>query len=299
MRFRKHAGYPMPWNLMRACRSTGPTCFLIFALALACGGPAASAGGQPGLNEETASRLLLQTSLGTIEIELFPAAAPNAVKRLRQLVEEGRDAGGFYSRLSFDFTRPHVEILTAGRHGPAAVTIPTELDAESLGLDQLLVSDNAEAMAIVQRELLVEHRKKKKSGQISDRLGELLERWYEGHSAKFLIGMSRKEINEALGYEYQTGLRSRSAKRGAVLLQPVSPTVASVRLSILLTDMPSRTGRWMVIGEVVRGLDVAQAISVKPRVKDRRRQYEPIEPVVIERVWIAPVATAEASPGGN
>jgi hypothetical protein len=79
------------------------------------------------------------------------------------------------------------------------------------------------------------------------------------------------------------------------MLQPVSPTSASARLSILLADIPERTGKWMVIGRVTRGIDVAQEISVRPRIKDRRFQYQPVEPVVIERVLLANSLTEAAS----
>jgi cyclophilin family peptidyl-prolyl cis-trans isomerase len=262
-------------------------CLLIVALAqpLALTGQRpADTDGQPHSEEETAHRLLLDTSVGAIEIELFETAAPKAVKRLRRLTRDGREAASsFYEGLAFDFTHPHVEIRTALPESQPASEWPAELDAESLGLDRKLVADYAEAMTIVQRELLVAHRKKKKSGQISEKLGDMLSQWYETHSAGFLIGVSHKEINEALGYEYQSDLDSRPAVRGAVMLEPVSPTVASARLSILLADIPARTGRWTVIGEVTRGLDVAQAISIRPRIKDRRMRYQPIEPIAIDR----------------
>jgi cyclophilin family peptidyl-prolyl cis-trans isomerase len=241
--------------------------------------------------------LLLETTEGTIQIELCESAAPRAVEQLRRLaIGEGNSGQSIYQGLAFDYTKPHIEIRTARPETPPAVAWPAELDAESLGLDQKLITDYAEAMSVVQRELIVEHTKKKKSGRISAKLGDMLEQWFQTYSASFLLGVSRKAINEALGYQYQSGLTSLPAVRGAVMLQPVSPTSASARLCILLADIPARTGQWMVIGRVTRGLDVVQAISVRPRIKDRRFQYQPVEPVVIERARLASTSKQGASP---
>ena len=238
----------------------------------------------------------LDTSQGTIRIELCESAAPRTVQQLRRLVVEGGASGdGIYSGLPFDLSQPHIEIRTGAPDLPVEVHWPVELDADSLGLDRQLVKDYAEAMSVVQGELLVEYRKKKKSGTITPKLAAMLEQWYKAHSAEFLIGVSRKEINEALGYEYQSGLASLPAVRGADMLQPVTPTSASARLSILLADIPARTGQWMVIGRVTEGLEVVQAISVRPRMKDRRFQYPPVDPIVIERVRLAGASEAAGS----
>jgi len=72
-----------------------------------------------------------------------------------------------------------------------------------------------------------------------------------------------------------------------VALRPVSPTVASMRLSIAITDMPQRTGRWMVIGRVVEGMETAEEISIqklKGQGTPEAKNLEPLEPVVIDRV---------------
>ena len=63
-------------------------------------------------------------------------------------------------------------VRTAGRNGSEAVPPPAQLDAESLGLDRLLVSDNAEAGDRPTR-AAGGHRNNKKGGEISDRLRDL------------------------------------------------------------------------------------------------------------------------------
>ena len=55
--------------------------------------------------------------------------------------------------------------------------------------------------------------------------------------------------------------------------------------SELDVGMPQRTGRWMVIGQVVSGLELADDISVAPLVQPRNIKpldYTPLQPVTIE-----------------
>lgn len=150
-------------------------------------------------------------------------------------------------------------------------------------------------MTVLQRELLVAYGTKKKSGQIPHNLKRLLDPWFTDYMPDYLIGVSRKEINEALGYPYQKGVESRPAVRGSVLVKPISPTHSSARLSVLLQDIPERTGRWMVIGRVTRGLEVADSISVRPRIHDRRAEFRPVDPVVIVRASLVRMPVDEGT----
>ncbi len=259
--------------------------------ALASGNPAAAA---------CKPVLILETQAGQIEIELHEDAAPAAVRRLAALAEgpifnqtlvpaaEGRRPPGFFDGLAFDFVLPRVEIATSLREPAWAFQFPNELDAVALGLDKLLITDTAEAMSVIQRELLIDHQKKKKRGQVTDKLGAWLKRWEQSYNADFLIGVSRQEINESLGFVYQRGLASRPAVRGSVALRQESPAYSTPRLTILLSDIPERTGQWMVVGSVVKGLDVADAISVRPLgCECKASPTRPLQPVVIETARIA------------
>jgi hypothetical protein len=58
----------------------------------------------------------------------------------------------------------------------------------------------------------------------------------------------------------------------------------------------------MVIGQVVEGLDVARAISMRPLAGEGTRQskeYRPLNPVVIRRVVLDRGSTATDSVVGN
>ncbi len=231
-----------------------------------------------------AKHLVLETTRGVIAIELFDDAAPGAVARLERLAV-GRDGdAGYFDGLTFDYTRPRHEIRTAA-HATDAAELPVELDAAPLGLDTVAARSDGEAMDIVQGDLMPAARTIKRTGRMTPRMRDWLETWYESRDPGFLVGVSRRAINEALGYVYTDGLASRPVTAGSVALVPSGPTTATARLSIALRDMPARTGRWMVVGRVVDGLDVVESISVAPLQRPRHvkpRSYAPLDPVVIE-----------------
>jgi len=273
--------------------------------------------------------LILETELGTIQIDLFEDAAPGPVRTLARLTRgplfdpallssglttppdgkppdatpqdapsaesaavaeptEPDEVAGFYDGLVFDFTRPHVELATSTRAPSSSFTVDNELDAEALGLDRAVIEDRAQAMTVLQRELLPDFIRNKKNGTITPRLRTWLDRWSAHHSPDFLVGASRRQVNEALGFVYHSGLASRPPDRGAVALWPASPTRATLRLTIFLTDLPQRSGQWMVIGRVSRGLDVAEAISSQPLDEQAGLDdYKPVDPVRIVRATFA------------
>jgi cyclophilin family peptidyl-prolyl cis-trans isomerase len=243
--------------------------------------------------------LVISTQYGSIEIELYERAAPRAIRRLIGLVRgpifnpalmENDDKGssiGYYDGLTFNLTKPHLEIVTSQRDPAGHFEIETEIDADSLGLDRKLIENSGDAMNVMQRELLVAHRKKKKKGGISTQLSLWLKKWKETYNPDFLIGVSRKEINESVGYVYKKGLESKPVTKGSVALRPVTPRIASPRLNIFLQDMPHKTGKWMVIGCVVKGLDLADEISLRPLVTPshiKPRSYTPLNPVKIDSI---------------
>ncbi len=252
--------------------------------------PLCAGGGEP--------HLVITTNQGAIVARLIEQAAPRAVRRLVRLAAgpvfapelfAGQDktpAVGYYDGLSFVYAQPHVEIGTGIRPPGELVEIETEIDAAALGLGQQLVEDAGKAMDVAQHELAPAYKRTVKSGKVHPRLKEWMDRLYESHDAAFLVGISQQQINEALGYVYQEGLASLPVTRGALMLRPLSPRVSSARLHIALVDLPQRTGRWMVVGHVVEGLENAQAISVGPLADPgvTRSRHRPLNPVPIESI---------------
>ncbi|NJL27972.1 MAG: hypothetical protein HC897_08760 [Thermoanaerobaculia bacterium] len=231
--------------------------------------------------------MLIGTAHGRIVIELLEAAGPQTIPRFVRLIQEAEPELGHRpsdARLTFNVTKPHVEITMAESAEKAGLQLALEIDAEALGLHQRRVMDPGEAMDLMQEEILPFYIRHRLDGEINSKLETWINQWYVARDASFLVGTSRKEINEALGYVYKTGLSSQPVSRGTVVLKPISPFVVSSGLTIILTDIPSRTGLWMVIGRVVEGMEIADSISARPLIPPSRasNQFTPVEPVVIE-----------------
>ncbi len=258
--------------------------------------------------------LVLETQAGNITIELFEDAAPRSVGRLAEMARgpifnprllaqhHDEPAVGYFDGLIFSSTKPRLEISVASRSPESLFEIPVEIDANALGLDQQLIADAGEAMDVAQMELHPQHTRLKASGGATGKLGVWLDRLTQSQDATFLVGVSRKEINETLGYQYQEGLESRPAVRGMVALRPMSKTTAGGGLTILLADYPRRTGRWMIVGRVVDGLSVAEEISLQPLSGPpgwKNSDYSPRDPVIITRSELICRPISAIFEGGN
>lgn len=240
--------------------------------------------------------LRLETAEGAILIELAPDAAPAAVAAIGRLARgpiydaavlpnpDAAQGTGYFDGQPFDFAKPKLELRLAGRAPAAAFAVSAELDAAAVGLDEQLVADAGEAMDRLQMELLPARKRPTSERRATPRLEEWAERLEQGgYDPSFLVGTSRKELLEAIGYRFTDGLATRPAVRGAVALVPSSPTEATMTLAILLADHPRRTGRWVVVGHVVSGLELADEIASRPLASVETRNYRPLVPVTVER----------------
>ena len=238
--------------------------------------------------------LRLDTGAGAITLRLARAAAPAAISAIARLATNPiYDAGvvprpaaasatGYFDGLAFDYTRPHLEIRLAAREPVAAFTVASELDAAALGLETTLVADAGEAMNAMQFDLLPALKRPNSTRQSTPTLVEWASRFEaNGFDASFLVGKSRRELFEAIGYRFTSGLASLPATRGAVALVPASPAESVLSLAILLADHPTRTGRWVVVGQVASGLEVAEALSLAPHALPQAKDYRPLVPAFV------------------
>ena len=102
------------------------------------------------------------------------------------------------------------------------------------------------------------------------------------------MGVSRQRVNEALGFRYTPDLKSMPVEVGSLVLVPSEQrNVTSLNLSIILDkQLARRTGRWVTIGKVTQGLDVARQISLGERYDDRGRRRTPRKPVTINNTFV-------------
>jgi len=242
---------------------------------------------------------------GEIVIALDREAAPDTIRTILELAEPESqpdgEARGYYDGLALDYTWPHIELGTGVRSGEA-VLIPQEIDAASLGLDSEKIADGKTAMNLWQFEFAKANNRWKTEGHRPERFEEWLGIFNETGSVDFLMDVPIEEINEVLGYRYVTGLESLLARKGSVYLKPVSTVDNSPALRILLTDRPQLDGRVTVVGRVVKGLDLAEQLSVCELKTFRNREiHEPVDPVVIRKMEVielpGPIPTSVAPDG--
>jgi len=230
--------------------------------------------------------LHLKTEKGLITIRLYKRVAPKAVEKLTGLIKTKKNGKSPYDQLKIVYTNPHIEIRTAIPKGLEKIKFSKELNADSLGLDKKIVKTSAEAMDIWQFKLLKFFTKHKKDGKLSPQLKKWLSIWDKQMNANFLIGVSAKEINEAMNYHYSNDVVSIPVSKGTVLLKSFSTMESSPSLVIALADIPERTGKWVVIGRVTDGLEIAEKISVLPNSGMKAPRYVPVNPIKIIKMEV-------------
>lgn len=239
--------------------------------------------------------LVLETIMGPIEIELAEAAAPDAVRSLVRLVkgpvlDSELTAGnpyyelfGYYDGLEIIHVLRGTELITATRPPRHGIVIPTQIDADALGLDQEYIEDPAHAMQLWQHTLVKRYINARTEEDIHPRLIDWVKANARTGQVDFLLNASIKEINEALGHRYVAGLPSLPVTRGSVSLKPLNPRWSTPALHISLRDRPGLTGKQMVIGRVVAGLELAEQLSTHRLTPEKTMRNRPMVPIVIAR----------------
>ena len=226
------------------------------------------------------------TGADTVVVDLFEDAAPRSLRQFVEALGDPPSEDDYLAGATFNYTRPHSELRLTAATGKNARAIDVQLDAAALGLNTRKIKTTGEAMQVLQRELLVAFANNGKRVEPGSKLGAWLRTWYETRDPSFLVGVSRQEVNEALGYRYESGLASRAVERGTVALLSTSPTEATPALTFFLRDIPERTGRVMVIGKVVEGLDHLEKIALRPRAPGAQghKYYRPAEAESVKAV---------------
>lgn len=223
----------------------------------------------------------IDTSMGSIVVELFPREAPETVANFLGLAEGSKPfidpttgamvTRPFYDGLTFHRVVDRFMIQggspTGEGDGGPGYTFRDEINARSLGLDKmpviqpdgyphplLGVQDNAD----FQQEVLMPlYREMGITSQ------EMLEARIDEVDRR-LRAMTVKQNYENQGYRYTETVMSRTPVRGVLAMANAGPDTNGSQFFINLVDTPWLTGKHTVFGKVRLGLDVLDAIGKVP-----------------------------------
>ena len=246
--------------------------------------------------------VLMSTTRGNILLELFPDAAPLTVENFTGLAEGTKPFTDPYSgqptqRPFYDglvFHRVMEGFMVQGgspngtTDGHPGFTFPDEMNAESLGLDRMLVvaPDNQPNPVLgiqnrqdfQQRVLLPLYRSMgiDSTERLQARLTEAEQR---------LRALTVRENYELLGYRYRDNLVSRPPLRGTIAMANAGPDTNGSQFFLLLGDADWLLGKHTVFGRVRLGMEVVEAIG-KIRVNAEGRPRQEVTILAVRRLQL-------------
>jgi cyclophilin family peptidyl-prolyl cis-trans isomerase len=246
---------------------------------------------------ENPPRVAVHTSEGCFALELYPELAPANVRLFLAAAgladpPSGGTAGEWRDSIVCE-SRAHGFLVfgcvpparPAGKPRPVERSAPTpdEIDAAAMGLAADAILDPREVEGLWQREMVPRWRTLEARGEpIPPRLDRLVRdlRRRGMVATGQLAGQSRLWYLETLGYRFRAGASPLRVERGAVATAARWPGEADARFLVALSDIPERSGRATVFGQVVEGWSTLERIAAQPVTKS----HVPREPIAIERV---------------
>lgn len=237
---------------------------------------------------------LIKTNKGDITVRLFASEAPKTVANFIGLAEGTKE---FVDLKTDDkVKRPYYDNLVFHRviknfmlqggcplgtgSGSPGYTFADEINADALGLhtmtamteqgqphqwltirsrgdfDRTVLHPLYRAMGITSGE-----QRKARQQEVDERVDAL----------------TLKDVYTNMGYKYDDKLKSRPPKRGVLAMANSGPNTNGSQFFINLVDTPWLTGKHTVFGQVVKGMDVVDAIGNVPVGAGSK----PVEPVKI------------------
>lgn len=244
--------------------------------------------------------VIMATTRGDILLELLPTEAPETVANFLGLAEGTKAFTDVYTGL--ETQRPFYDGLVFHRvvdgfviqsgspqgtsDGGPGYVFPDEINAESLGLDQMQLLDPDgypnPVLGIRSREDFQERVLKPlyaamgitSRASLDARVGDVEQR---------LRSMTMKQANELLGYRYISSVQSRAPLRGVIAMANSGPNSNGSQFFITLADAPWLSGKHTVFGKVRAGQDTVAAIG-KVRVNADNRPLQDVTILSITRV---------------
>ncbi len=257
----------------------------------------------------------IKTNHGTIIVELFRDQAPKTVSTFLGLAEgtlEFEDhktkkmvKRPFYDGLIFHRVIKGFMIQGGCQRGDGGGGIgkpyEDEINPDSLGLDKLMAFSNGKPhprIASDQRSLMqvvrgvVQPQLLKDEGIAPNDTEAIKARQQELNTKMMerLNKMSLKAFFQALGYKYNSKLKSSQPTRGVIACANAGPNTNGSQFFINLVDTPHLAGKHTVFGRVVKGMDIVDKIG-KVKVAAGSR---PVEQVTIQSIRAVAAPAKEA-----
>ena len=221
--------------------------------------------------------VVMKTSMGDIELELFADAAPKTVAnfiglatgtkewtdpRTNRKVKRPYYDGLVFHRVIKDFMIQGGCPLGTGTGSPG-YKFEDELNAKSFGLDKKTVYVNGRRnpeLGMPQRQFFracVEPTAKKLGINPGDRAA------IQARNSDITAELEKMTFEEALsnlGYMYDDSLDSRAPVRGVIAMANSGPNTNGSQFFINQVDTPHLAGKHTVFGRVIKGMDIVDKI---------------------------------------
>lgn len=232
------------------------------------------------LNLENSGNPLVQieTTMGTIVLELFPREAPQTVANFLALAQGSKEFVDpetgkwinrpFYNGLTFHRVIENFMIQAGSPSGKSndgpGYSFNDEINARSLGLDKMPVLDNK---GQTHRLLGINNQtdfQNKILAPLYQELGISNQTELDANIAEIdirLREMTVKESYENMGYQYTETVISRTLVKGVIAMANNGPNSNGSQFFITLIDTEWLTGKYTVFGKVRAGVEVLEAIA--------------------------------------
>jgi cyclophilin family peptidyl-prolyl cis-trans isomerase len=248
------------------------------------------------MRKDTNPIAVMETSLGTITIELYRHAAPKTVENFIGLAKgekEFTDAEGkpakrpYYDGLIFHRVIPNFmiqggDIKGNGTGGPG-YQFADEINAKALGLDKIKVSSSPMArneVAQVVRNDIFKALNIKSQADLTAKMKQA-EAMLKTEQEKW-NNKSLEELFIARGVTYIPNLESESNTKGSLSMANAGPNTNGSQFFVSVVDNLYLDGKHTVFGRVLAGLDIAENITKV----ERDQQDRPKTNVTLNKLTI-------------
>ncbi|MHC4939132.1 MAG: peptidylprolyl isomerase [Planctomycetota bacterium] len=240
--------------------------------------------------------VIMKTTMGEVEIELFADKAPKTVANFIGLAEGTKESTDvktnqkvkrpFYDGIAFHRVIDNFMIqggcpIGTGTGGPG-YRLDDEMDADGLGLAEKKAFKGQKPI----RDLGIQSQRQMNMvvRPIYERLGIKSEADFKAKKAEFdkaLAALTVKQAFENMGFRYSKDGSPYKPVRGAIAMANTGiPNTNGSQFFINLIDTPWLAGKHTVFGKVVKGMEVVDKIG-KVKVDAGSKPVEPVKIVSI------------------